>query len=302
MSGYIYVIIGAISYGLLSSLVKIAYHNGLDASQVTLYQIFIGWLLLLIFYLFKKISNFLKNKKNKKKLLFKNIILLIVLGSTTGLTGILYYLSLVNIDASLAIILLFQFTWISFVLEFIIFKVKPRKNQILSLIPILLGTLLATNIFNVDFQSISPLGLLFGFLSAISYSIFVLTSSKIGVNIPYYSKSLIMVSGGLILTMLVYNPFTTFNAEGFKVFIDSHGILLGFLGACLCTLMFAKGSPMIGPTKTAIIGTLELPTVLIASTLLLGENLNFTKILGMLFIFLGILISNNVISYKKSLS
>lgn len=298
MNGYVYVIIGSISYGLLSSLVKVIYQHGLNANEVTLYQLMFGWSLLLIFFFFKKIVDSKKNK-GYKKLTKKKFLSLLILGSTTGLTGILYNLTLVNIDASFAIILLFQFTWISFVLEMIFFKVKPKKYQILSLIPIFIGTGLATNIMQLDFSQINPLGLLFGLLSAVSYSIFLLTSSKIGVSLPYYSKSLIMVSGGLLLTMIIYNPFSTFKIETFSIFASNYGLILGFLGSCLCTLMFAKGGPMIGPTKSAIIGTLELPTVLIASSIILGEIISFQKILGIIFIFFGILIANNVIKYKK---
>lgn len=294
--GYLYVTIGAICYGLLSSIVKITYSHGLHANEVTLYQILIAWVLLLIYYIYKKI----KNRKEHISLVDKKqFFTLIALGTTTGLTGIAYYITLSYVDAGLAIILLFQFTWISFVIEFILFKIKPSKYQLISLIPIFAGTIVATNILGNSSSHFNFLGIIFGLLSALSYSIFLITTSRASVKVPYYTRSLLMVTGGAILIMLVYNPFTTISINSFKVFIESYGFLLGFLGLFLSTIMFNKGGPMIGPTNTAILGTLELPTVLIASALIIGEPLTWYKIVGMLLIFLGILISNKIFSKKK---
>ena len=47
-----------------------------------------------------------------------------------GLTGIFYNRALEYIDASFAIILLLQFTWISMILQFIVDKQTPSRKSV----------------------------------------------------------------------------------------------------------------------------------------------------------------------------
>ena len=54
---------------------------------------------------------------------------------------------------------------------------------------------------------------------------------------------------------------------------------------------FSKGVPIIGTTSATLIGALELPTVLIGATLILGEKIVLHQIIGICLIILGIFIS-----------
>jgi len=52
--------------------------------------------------------------------------------SAIGLTNYLYYQSVSYISASLAIVILMQFTWFSLFLEWIIFAKKPSRLELLT--------------------------------------------------------------------------------------------------------------------------------------------------------------------------
>ena len=54
---------------------------------------------------------------------------LLVSGIPMGATGIFYNHSLETINASLAIILLLQFTWIGIVIQYIFDRKKPTKKE-----------------------------------------------------------------------------------------------------------------------------------------------------------------------------
>lgn len=288
MKGILYIIIGSACYGVLSTFVKLAYDDGFIVNDVVGIQMFIGalllWSIVLINKLFKKSSKaqvFLKPTK-------KDILLLTVLGSTTGLTGMFYYLSLQYISASFAIVLLFQFTWIGVFLEALLNRKFPEKGKIFSLIPLIIGTLFATNVFSTGIEQLNLLGLLFGLLSAISYSIFVLLSGRVALQTNPVTKTALMITGGFIICALFLPP--NFFSDG-TLFVEitlKYGLFLGFLGPFLSTFMFSKGVPLTGSGLASILGAAELPTAVFMSALVLKESIGTSQYIGVLLILAGI--------------
>lgn len=158
-----------------------------------------------------------------------------------------YYLALQYISASLAIVLLFQFTWMGVLIEALINRQIPGKGKIFSLIPLFIGTLSATNIFTTGLSSIHWLGLLYGLLAAVSYTIFILISRRVAVQVNAVTKTALMISGGFAICALILPP--TFFTNG-KLLIElalKFGIALAFFGPFFSTLMFSKGVPLTGP-------------------------------------------------------
>ncbi|MGB7999058.1 MAG: EamA/RhaT family transporter, partial [Anaerobacillus sp.] len=94
------VIIGASSYGVVSTIIKLAMGSGFTASEAVTSQFFIGFVIAVIIFLIT----------NRSKLSFAGVKILISAGIFTGLTNIFYGQSLNYLPASLAVVLLFQFT------------------------------------------------------------------------------------------------------------------------------------------------------------------------------------------------
>jgi len=299
LKGILYIIIGSACYGVLSTFVKLAYNDGFIVNDVVGIQMFVGaillWSIVLINKLLKKKSTTPTYVKPAKK----DILLLTVLGSTTGLTGMFYYLSLQYITASFAIVLLFQFTWIGVFLEALLNRKFPEKEKVISLIPLIIGTLFATNVFSTGIQQINLLGLLFGLLSAISYSIFVLLSGRVAVQTNPVTKTALMITGGFIICALFLPP--NFFSDG-KLFVEitlKYGIILGFLGPFFSTFMFSKGVPLTGSGLASILGAAELPTAVLMSALVLKESIGTAQYIGVSLILAGIALPE--LLKKKSL-
>ncbi|MGX6979851.1 EamA family transporter [Vagococcus elongatus] len=299
MKGYIYVIIGACSYGVLSTFVKLAYTKGFIVNDVVGIQMFIGAILLWGSVLYQRFSHTSKqSSENFKKINKKNAWKLLIIGSSTGLTGMLYYLALQYISASLAIVLLFQFTWIGILIEAIITRKIPQKITLLSLIPLLFGTLLAAGVLGGNI-TLHPLGLLFGFSAAISYSIFVYASGQIAPESNPLLKTAIMITGGFILCS-VFLPPNFFSDIHLFIQVTLHaGIYLGFFGPFLSTLMFAKGTPLIGTGMASLLGAMELPTAIFMSQIVLKETVGLGQYIGILLIISAIFLPHFVNRTKK---
>lgn len=270
------VLLGACSYGVLSTFVKLAYGRGFTPTEVISSQFLVGWLCMAMLYVFT----------HKQKIQGKTFIKLALVGTTICLTGTFYYLSLQTLPASIAIILLFQFTWIGIILESIYSKKKPQVKIIIALILLFSGTLLAAGTIDVT-ATFSFSGVLLGLLAALSFALFIFFSGKVATNIPSIQRSFYMTCGALLLALFLFPP-TYFihgtSAQG----LAFYSVSLGIFGIVLPTLLFAIGMPKIGSSLGTILGAAELPTAVIMSVVVLHETVTFVQWLGVALILIGI--------------
>ena len=275
MGWTIIVFLGACSYGVLSTIVKFAYDAGFTVDEVTGCQLLIAALLSWLLVLF-----FGGKQAGKKEWLS-----LLATGLCTGLTGIFYYASLQYMDASLAIIMLFQFTWIGMLVESLLSKTWPEPSKLAALVLLLTGTVLASGVIETQ-QQFSLLGVLLGLMAAISYTFFILLSGRIALRVSSWSRNAIMMTGAMLMTFLVYPPRFLYNgalAEG--LWLYGAGLALFVLISILC---FTFGVPRIGSMLALILGSAELPTAVLMSRFVLQEQVTGLQWMGVIIILLGI--------------
>ena len=277
----IFVLSGSASYGMLSTMTKLSYGAGFSTADIVGSSNFIACI---IFWLccFPQWKEMLSLPR-------KVIGALITSGCCTALTGVFYYLSLQSLSASFAVILLFQFTWIGIIFDWVYRKNKPSKQQWIAVSFILLGTFLAVG--QVDFSqqgSITGIGL--GILSAISYALFINFSGHVAIAIPTLIRNAWMVTGALILSFIIFPPQFLWNGS-VQNGLWFWGGFMAIFGAVVPVYLFAKGVPTIGIGMAGIFGAIELPVVIIFSSYLLKEQTTLVQWLGVGIIFMGILIS-----------
>src|SRR5690606_36026326 len=137
LKGIILVLFGACSFGILSTFVKLAYAEGYTLGDVTGAQALFGAILLWTIFLIQRKT---QSKDTVKPIIKTHWLKLVLAGTFTGLVSLTYYQCVKLIPASVAIILLMQFVWISVLLEFIFFRKKPNRLQVLAILFILIGT------------------------------------------------------------------------------------------------------------------------------------------------------------------
>lgn len=202
------VFVGACSFGILSTFVKLAYEKGYSLGEVTGVQVFFGMLFLWAIYFSGKGLNLVKESSAIKK---DPVWKLLVSGLSTGMVSITYYRCVELVPASIAIVLLMQFVWIGALIEFILFKTKPTRAQVYSMFLVLGGTVLAAGLFNDQEMGLSLLGFAFGLLAATFYSVFLIVNSRVGNDYPPVKKSAYMLTGACVLIFIVFPPAFLFN-------------------------------------------------------------------------------------------
>jgi drug/metabolite transporter (DMT)-like permease len=235
-----------------------------------------GFLFILVPFLF-----------TKKSYSIKDTLYLAFAGTTTSFTSIFYGKSLETIPASIAVVLLFQFTWIGIIIEAIANRKLPSKEKLIAIIILFIGTILAgggsiNHLFTLD-----PTGIIFGLLSGISFAFFIFVSGRVAVHLPSITRSFLMTSGAFLFLLFILSPnFIVNGSLGDGLW--KYGSLLGLFGVLLPVLLFSIGTPKIGAGLATILGAIELPTAVVASAFILNEHVSSIQIIGVLIILIGV--------------
>lgn len=282
----ILVFLGACSYGVLSTLVKLGYQQGFTTAEISGSQMVLGALML-----WAMSVPFLARAREKAS--GKQWLLLMAVGSFAGLTGIFYYLSLQFIPASIAIVLLFQFTWIGVLVESLLERKWPGLPKLAALLLLVMGTVMTVwtgEGWSRGFSSFSVAGITFGLLSALTYTGFLLFSGRTATVLTPLLRSSIMMTGSAVITVLVFPPSFIVNgslAAGLWLW----GLLLALFGAVIPTLTFTYGIPHIGGGLATILGAAELPTVVLLAWTVLHEPISIIQWAGVITILAGIAVA-----------
>ncbi len=292
------VFLGAASYGILSTIVVLAYGDGYKLGEVVGSQLLTGFILAWALALFMKWREkrgrgaSTSNEggaapKTMTKLTWKHRLILMAAGMPTAITGLLYYQSLRYIPASLAIILLFQFTWIGVLIQAVSQKKRPNGIMFFTIAILFGGTMLAAGIIEQGTGKFNIMGVVLGLLSAVSYSLFILFSGKAVPAVHPAYRSVWMITGGMVLVFILFPPAFLFNG---LIFGDLmlYGFLLGMFGAFIPPVLFAVGVPHIGEGMAGILGASELPVAVLLSSFVLNEHVSALQWTGVIVVLVGI--------------
>lgn len=291
LKGVFLVALGATSYGMLATFVKLAYKDGYTTAEVTSSQFIFGILGVLLINLFQKIVN----KEKAQKASSKNIFQLMVAGTSLGMTSVFYYLCVKYIDVSIAIVLLMQTVWMGVLLEWILDKKRPSNQKIISLVIVLFGTFLATKLYEFTIQ-LDWRGIFWGILAAASFTTTMFTANKVALENSSAQRSLYMLLGGAVV-VFAFSAFTQVGALNFEIF-KNYGLFLALFGTIIPPILLNAGFPKTGLGLGSIVASLELPVSVLMAFLLLNEKVVFWQWCGILLIILAIIIMNLNFSKK----
>lgn len=302
LKGGVFVFLGACSFGLLSTFVKLAYAEGYTLAHITGTQSFFGMIILWALYFCSKLykpksekSKAETNVPQRKTAWWK----VATAGIFTGLVSVFYYQCVKILPASIAIILLMQYLWISIILELVFFKKRPNKMQLVAAAIVLIGTCFAGGIFNETIV-LNLWGVVFGLLAATCYAIFVITSGRIGNDLPPLKKGALMITGSCVAILIIFFPPIFFIDGTFTGGLYKWGLIVALLGTVIPPLFFSIGMPKVGVSTGSILSAAELPTAVMASHFILREDVGILQWIGVLLILSAIMMTNIKIRSRQA--
>ena len=311
LKGVLLVGLGATSYGMLATFVKLAYSENYTTAEVTASQFVFGILGMFLIGLYYKF----KNKQATENPSKSDIVKLMLAGTSLGMTSVFYYLAVRYINVSIAIVLLMQTVWMGVILEYFLDKVVPSMQKIISVAVVLTGTVLATNLLHSDLN-IDWRGIAWGILAASSFTTTMFTANRIAPHIAPHKRSLYMLFGGAVI-VAVFGFITQFGPNNFQwakelfsginennVIQDFNfgiftkwGIVIAVFGTIIPPLLMNAGFPHTGLGLGSIISSVELPVSVMMAFFILGETVIFSQWVGIVLILIAIVIMN--IQFKK---
>lgn len=276
------IVIASSSYGILSTIVKLAMQAGFSSAEAITSQYVFGFILTFIL--------FILTKQEWPQLNLRGGFLIILAGIFTAITGIVYGHSLNFLPASLAVVMLFQFTWIGLLIDCILKRRLPTRAEAISLPFLFAGTILAAGILDVNLSTIPLKGWIYGLLSALSFAIFIQINSRPVKGISTITRTFIISVVALILISLVLTPEIIWNGQLINNGLWKYGLILGTFGIILPILLLSIAVPKVGGGLASILSAMELPVAIFVSVLVLNEAISSLQIIGILLVLIGMVL------------
>ena len=285
----ILVLLASCSYAVLSTIVSLAVSAGYGIDVVLVGKFFYGWVILLI------ISAIVFAVRKRQKISWdrKRVMCLAGTGIVMALVTVCYFHSLSYLPISLAVVLLFQYSWMGVVIESAANKRLPSKSKTVSCLVILAGTILAGGIIgsSISLSEMNPIGILLGLSAAFCYALFVFLSGRVSTDMPPLSKSFSISTFGMLFVLLFVG--TVYGGTAVLEGITNIGSLvysipLGIFGIAVPILFLAVGAPKISTGMATILNSAELPLEVLLAALIILEPVGPLRWIGVVIILLGI--------------
>lgn len=279
IQGDLYIILASTAFGIMPILAKLAYGRGATTYTVLFLRFLFAALILLYIILNHKISL----KLNRKQFLL--VALLGLFGYSA--TALCLFISYKYVSVGVATNLLYTYPAIVTLLSKFLYKEKLYGKKIISLLLSLIGVFI---LIEIRKQSFNITGVAFAFSSAIFYSLYVLgvstdTAKKINSYVMIFYLSII---SSIIMFTLGLSTSTLNLKIDFYALICI--ILLAFISTVIALMSFLRGVRIIGPSRAAILSTLEPIVSIILGWLILGEGLSINMIIGSVLVIASVLL------------
>lgn len=281
------VFIGGACYGANATTYKLAFSAGFSWTQVVAGQMFFALVCFGVILAFDLLRG-----KRLVRMPPRTAAKLMGLGMLTCGTSILYCFAMTRLPVPLALTLLFQFTWIGLAIQVVTTRRPPKPHELVAVAVILVGTVFASGLYKTGLAGYDPTGLLCACLAAVCCAFFVALSGKVQAPCSPGQRGIVVCAGSLVLSLAVCPTF--FSSGVLIEGLVPYGLVTGFFGLMLPTLLYGLGTPYLPAGMSTVLASSELPAGLLVSLLVLGESIDSLQWAGVVAILAGIVVSQHV--------
>lgn len=279
LKGYLLGIIAAATYGMNPLFALPLYEAGMNPDSVLLLRYLVAIPILGIMLLWRG-----RNLRLKRRELPP----IISLGLLFSLSSLTLFQSYNYMDAGIASTLLFIYPILAAIIMATLFKERLSKQTILCIIVTLCGIALLYS--NDDGSTLSLMGVMLVFASAISYAIYIVGINKTSLrNVATLKISFYVLTFGSLLflsRLLVTHDFQVPSTDEWRLWINI--LCLAVFPTVLSLVCTTKAIQYIGATPTAILGALEPVTAVVIGVSVFGEVITSRIAIGLLLIIISV--------------
>lgn len=280
VAGIVCAVLSAVCFGMLAVLGKLAYAQGFAAAEILQYRFGIGALMLLVWFAATDKSVL----RARPKTILKALCLGVVLYPVQSLS---FMTSLKYIPASTTSLILYFYPVAVTLLSAWLFKTRLDRIVGVSLLLLVAGCGLV--FFDAFLRDINHTGLMLATVSMLIFSVYLICLEWLlrGEN-PQTISFYCVLFAALVYTIM--SPPVRFLEldMGAKALT----LALGLIPTALAVTLLYRSVDLIGSASASICSTLEPITTVLASALLLGEDVVLIQVAGMALILVGIVLPN----------
>lgn len=292
--GTIMVLVAGIAWGISGVSGQYLMSQGWSVNTLTALRLLISGIALTLMAYVSQKEQFLRAMKSKE------VWLGMVLFSLFGLLLNQYaYLSAIYFtNAGTATVLQYLTPVLIMIMMCLKTKVLPSKSEFLAIVLALVGTFVIATHGHFNALAITPKGLFWGLLSAVTYALYILLPAKL---IRQWGSLIVigpsMLMSGVVVSFLIRiwdTPFV-FSSANLTALVGIVGI-----GTIFAYTVFLKGTSIVGQVKGSLLASVEPVASVFFGIWLMNEAFYVIDILGMTTIVLAVyVISIKDLSLEK---
>lgn len=276
--GTFFVALTAFFWGISGGIGGILMNDGWDPYVVSFYRGAIGLLFVLTWLMLRSRNSGLANYR----LWFWSVI------AGLGVAGnfAFYFVSISQGSIAVAATLMYCAPVFVYLVSFALNLEKPTLLKWISIALVLGGIVLLTQIYDIDSEGITLIGVGAGLLAGISYALFIFGFKYAA---PHGSPQAILSIAFAVLVIILFWPSgssevaAVLGAPDLPLFVA-----LGVLGAGVSFIMYVVGLNYTAPAVASVVAMVEPVTASLFGVLILSETLDSLQILGMILILVTV--------------
>ena len=263
----IYIFISLVAAATIAIINKLALVHGGDLTKILLLRFILVTLFLIIYMRVNTISWVVSKKQQYG---------LIGLGFAYANVAVLFFKAMQYISPSLGSLILYTYPIMVTIASAIFLKEIFTRAKFVALVLSITG---CTLVIGTDFSQIDYRGIILAFLTAVSFSIYIVGNKKIlsgvhpVVSLAYMSAFCVVffsvnaaIDGSLNLSFTTIDLVTA--------------ILLAIIPTLIGILCLLKALELLGASKSAIISSFEPVVTLILAYLIIGDRITGVQLIG----------------------
>lgn len=268
----------AIIFGVTPALIRFTYDMGSNGTNATFMKSLLA-IPILIGILLKLRIPIMPEKSNWK-------IVFLWMGLCMAITSVLLTISYAYIPVGISTVLHFIYPTMVAVLGVIIFKQRPNKGKIISLVLCLIGIAM----FFEKGGSVNILGIIMALCSGVTYALYIIGLDHPSVQKMHYLRLTLYMNISIVIVSGIFGAARGEIVFGMPMLSWVYMLICAVFTMVLALCMFAVGAKYIGGLTSAVLSTLEPITSVIIGWLFLGESLTWLKLIGCVFIVISIIV------------
>lgn len=284
--GALLVLTAGICWGLHGVFIKMAYKLGASFMEVFLVEGIIATAIFLA--ILRRQKSFVVPKK------MADWLWLGFAGIASVGVGSFLFLSFSLGPIAIGATLLFLYLPQVYIFSVLFSKEKLDLLGFVSICLLLLGAGIATGFTTAFDQNGLKGAVLAGAIASSCYALIFILTPKLSTASSATFRSFFLSSSNVTGSLLVLTilPSTRGSVSSNFITLAGLALVLGIIGQALPVLTMMKGIPLAGPSLSGVLASTELPIAVIASAIVLDENISLQRGMGVALVFLGIILFN----------